>query len=314
VPALILWFVLGGLCAAFLAFILSHFTRGTLRALGIGCLGGYVALFAALVLVPDADRARFVGPLAWCFSTQGTSWKALLAGYGAFALAVAWFVPRYQALGLGPQQGTLRHLVFPFRAMALTFDDGPSPAWTPKVLELLERHKVRATFFMVGESVERYPELVKAVAAARHTIGCHSYGHRPLPLLRTADLKSDLDRADKAFEAVLGARPNYFRPPWGFFNRPVLEELRSRGYLTVLWTRSSQDWRNPGVDRIVDLATRNPALGEIVLLHDAENFPRREGDPGRQQTLDALDRLIPLMERQGFQFKTLDEMVQAWLS
>lgn len=320
--ALLLWFVLGLLTAAFTAFIASHYRYATLRVQAAGWLGGYTAAFLALALVPDASRLRFLGPLAWLFSHRvplAAAWHPLLSAYAAFGLVIWYFVPRYERIGLGDPQGTLRHLVFPFRAAALTFDDGPSPEWTPRILEVLRRHQVKATFFMVGESVEKHPDLVRQVAAAGHSIGSHSWSHRCMPLLDARTLPREIDRAAGAFEKALGRRPQLFRPPWGAYNRRVLDELRARGCLTVLWSRSSRDWSNPGVDEIVRRASENPELGEIILFHDGGNYPARSDDPdalktSRQQTVEALDQLIPALERQGFQLKTLDEMIQAWLS
>lgn len=314
---LALRFLLGALIAAFAAFVAAHYWRPTLRQQAVGWLGGYVLLFVTLAAVPDPTRVAWLGRLAWIFSaapTWGHSWLPLVLGCVAFALVVARFVPGYQARGLGPQQGTIRSVPFPFKAVSLTFDDGPSPEWTPRVLEVLERHRVKATFFMVGQAVEQYPDLVRDVRRRGHAVGSHSHTHRCLPLLDEASLRWELDSADAALEKVLGQRPQFFRPPWGFFTRRVLDEARSRGYLTVLWTRSTQDWRNAGVDGIVDLATRGEmGAGEILLLHDGGNYPGA-GNSSRQQTVEALDRLIPALEARGYQFKSVEEAIQAWVS
>ncbi len=310
--AWLLWFVLGLFVAGYVAFVASHYLRLTLRQLAVVCLVGYGIAVAGLSLIPDASRTG----LLWIFSTSvplSDSWKPLLGCYAAFILWILYFIPRYEALGLGPQQGTIRTVMFPFRAVALTFDDGPSPEWTPRVLDVLRKHQVKATFFMVGEAVERHPDIVRRIAKEGHTVGSHSWSHRIMPLLDAKTLGFEIDRASEALEKALGFKSMYFRPPWGMYNRRVLDELRARGYLTVLWSRSSQDWRNPGVDEIVRFSTHNPKLGELVLMHDGGNYPNAL-NMSRDQTVQALDRLIPALERQGFQFKTVDEMVRAWLS
>ena len=324
--AFLAWQALGLLTTLFAAFIASHFYRVVLRSLVAASVTAYVITAAALALVDEPRRHALLGPLAGCFSTSvplaQAAWALGLAAL-AFVAAVAYFIPRYKAHGLGPQQGTLRSVLFPFRAVALTFDDGPDPLWTPRVLEVLKREQVKATFFMVGENIERYPDIAREVARQGHTVGVHGHAHRLLPMLTAAELSDDFDRAAQAFEAVLGRKPQHFRPPWGAYNRIVLDEARSRGYLTVLWTRSSEDWRNQGVERIVDLASSDLRLGEIILMHDAGNYPRpsdeelaKGGSSGqsREQTVQALKPLIDAAEGQGFQFKTLDEMVAAWLS
>jgi peptidoglycan/xylan/chitin deacetylase (PgdA/CDA1 family) len=311
-----LWFLYGALLAAFAAFALSHYRSLTLRRLAALCLFPYLIAFAALTAMSEATRAQWLGPLASMFSLGtplAAAWKPLLAAYALFGVFVAYFIPRYESIGLGDQQGTIRRVVFPFRAAALTFDDGPSPEWTPQVLAMLKKHQVKATFFMVGEAVEKYPELVRQVAAAGHSIGSHSYSHPPLPLLGRARLREEIERAEQAFVKVLGRKPDYFRPPWGFYNRIVLDELRKRNYLTVLWTQSTQDWRNPGVDFIVSQVARDPHLGDIILMHDGGNYPNST-DTSREQTVQALDQMIPALESKGFQFKNVDEMVAAWLS
>lgn len=315
-PGLVLRFILGALVAAFLAFVLSHYKRLTLRQQLAVVLGIYSAVFVVLSFVPDTPRLAALGRLGWVFSTAPSladSWKPLFAVATVFALIIAWFIPRYKAHGLGSQQGTLRRLLFPFPAAALTFDDGPSPDWTPRILEILKKHQVKATFFMVGQALEAHPEVALEVKRQGHSIGSHGWSHRPLPLLDARNLIEEIDRAEQVFTKVLGEKPKYFRPPWGFYNHRVLSELRERGYLTVLWSRSTQDWRNPGVDRILELATRGAQSGEILLLHDAGNYPGPV-PTSRQQTVDAIDRLVPDLEARGFQFKNLDEMVNAWLS
>ncbi|MBM3463224.1 MAG: polysaccharide deacetylase family protein [Armatimonadetes bacterium] len=314
--ALVLWFALGLLVTGLAVFVASHYLRLTLRSLAVIALGTYAAGFIGLSLMSDGTRALFLGRLAWMFSASvpmGTAWKPLLACWVAFGLVIRYFIPTYEANGLGNSQGTIRKLLFPFRAVALTFDDGPSPDWTPRVLDVLKKNQVKGTFFMVGKSVEQHPDLVRRIVAEGHVVGSHSFSHRCMPLLDQKSLEEEIDRAAEAIEKVTGQKPRYFRPPWGMYNRAVLDALRKRGYLTVLWTRSSQDWRNPGADVVHALSTQNPELGEIVLFHDGGNYPSSLG-MSREQTVDSLTPIIETYERQGYQVKTIEEMVTAWLS
>ena len=136
-----------------------------------------------------------------------------------------------------------------------------------------------------------------------------------MPLLDARTLGEEIDRAADAIERATGKRPQYFRPPWGFYNRRVLLELRARGYLTVLWTRSSQDWRNPGPEVIETLSAADPRQGDIILFHDGGNYPSPTlPTMSRADTVEGLDRVIVRLERAGFQLKSIDEMVTAWLS
>jgi peptidoglycan/xylan/chitin deacetylase (PgdA/CDA1 family) len=136
-----------------------------------------------------------------------------------------------------------------------------------------------------------------------------------MPLLDAATLAHEIDRASEAFEKVLGQRPRYFRPPWGFYNRRVLDELRRRGFLTVLWTRSSQDWRNPGPETIERLAAGDPKMGDILLFHDGGNYPAETMPTcSRADTVEGLERVIVRLERFGFELKNLDDMVAGWVS
>lgn len=316
--SLSLWFVLGLVLAAYSAFVASHYYRPSLRTQATAFIGLYAAVFIALAALDATTRARFLGPLAWIFDARATLASTALplaVCAGLFGLWLLYFIPRYQALNLGDQQGTLREVRFPFKAAALTFDDGPSPEWTPKILDVLDKHRVKATFFLVGQAVEKHPDIVADIARRGHSIGSHSWSHRPMPLLDVASLADEIDRAGDAIEKAIGKRPMYFRPPWGFYNRRVLMELRARGYLTVLWTRSSQDWRNPGPDVVEELAAANPRLGEIILLHDGGNYPSVAlPTMSRNDTVEGVDRIIRRLEHQGFQLKSVDEMVAAWLS
>lgn len=316
--SLVSWFVLGLLTAAFAAFIAAHYYRPTLRQQAFCWIGAYLLIFIGLALVPDTARLGMLKTFAWPFSSRtelhDTMWPLGLC-YLAFGMSVAYFVPRYMRIGLGDGAGTLRHVAFPFRAASLTFDDGPSPEWTPKILDVLDRHQIKATFFMVGTAVEQFPDLVREIARRGHSIGNHSWSHRPMPLLDPRTLADEIDRAAEAIERATGKRPRYFRPPWGFYTRRVLDELRARGYLTVLWSVSSHDWRNPGVDEIEKRAAGQPAMGDIVLFHDGGNYPSPTlPTTPREQTVEALDRTIVRFERHGFELKSLDEMVSAWVS
>jgi peptidoglycan/xylan/chitin deacetylase (PgdA/CDA1 family) len=157
--------------------------------------------------------------------------------------------------------------------VALTFDDGPHPAGTPAILEALAQARARATFFMIGEQVERRPTLAKEVADAGHAIALHGHEHR-LQLRLSADtLINDLKRGAAAIEDATGARPNYHRPPFGIYSAAGLRAARNAGLNPLLWSRWGKDWRKfTTPQRIAARATRDLKVGDVILLHDADFY------------------------------------------
>jgi peptidoglycan/xylan/chitin deacetylase (PgdA/CDA1 family) len=186
------------------------------------------------------------------------------------------------------------------RAVALTFDDGPWPVHTERVLSILHRFHVKATFFMVGYEVERYPELVRRVKRAGHEIGNHSFDHPVSPPL--ADLTEAHITAEMAdTNAQLGddgVRPTLFRPPGGSYDDFVIDEARRQGMRIVMWSVDPQDWRS-GRSRkdIVKKVLRQVEAGSIILLHDGG------GDAGH--TIAALPDLIRGIRKKGLRFVTV---------
>lgn len=190
--------------------------------------------------------------------------------------------------------------------VALTFDDGPDPAVTPRVLEVLQRRGARATFFVCGAAADRHPDLVRAAAAAGHTIGAHTWDHRPLPHQTPADLAGQLDRTHALLADLAGAPVRHFRPPHGFTTRAARARLRRAGIAEVLWSALGWDWaeRDPRV--IAGRVAADLAPGGIVLLHDGCGDLLPPGatlppgtDPDRSPTVAALDLLLDTLDARG---------------
>ena len=155
--------------------------------------------------------------------------------------------------------------------VVLTFDDGPHPEGTPAVLEALG--DLRATFFLVGEQVERRPELVARIVAAGHEIGVHCHRHRNLLWLGPRAVRDDLDRAAALIADAAGRAPTLYRPPYGILNKAALAEARARGWRTLLWSVDGKDWRRGATPRSVEariLERMGP--GDVVLLHDSDAY------------------------------------------
>ena len=194
------------------------------------------------------------------------------------------------------------------RTIALTFDDGPDPVWTPKVLDVLRAHRVKATFFVVGTEAAAHPDLVRRIKAEGHQLGVHTFTHVNLGTVPGWRRAIELRESQLILAGTAGVSTSMLRPPYSATNDQVanadwdaIADARERGYLTVLSTKDSQDWRRPGVARIVANSTPRGSAGQILLLHDAG------GD--RSQTVAALGQLVPRLKARGFRFATVGEAV-----
>lgn len=178
--------------------------------------------------------------------------------------------------------------------MALTFDDGPSPAWTPRLLEGLSRRGARATFFLVGSQIEGREDLVRRIRQEGHQIGSHSFSHRALTELSTAEALADLEKCDRALRQVLGDGSYWLRPPYGFLSD---RELCALGTPVICWSVDTEDWKSRDVDSILDIVLRRAGDGDILLLHDCYAT-------SVTAALEIVDRLQP----RGVRFVTVEEL------
>jgi peptidoglycan-N-acetylglucosamine deacetylase len=159
------------------------------------------------------------------------------------------------------------------RGIALTFDDGPHPQGTPLVLEELERAGVPATFFLVGEQVERRPHLAAEIVSAGHEVAIHGHRHRLLLGRSPRALRDDFDRALDVIATATSTAPSLYRPPYGVFNTPALVLVRRRGWKPLLWSRWGRDWeRRATTASISTRAGVGLVPGDVVLLHDADFY------------------------------------------
>ncbi|TDA68328.1 MAG: polysaccharide deacetylase family protein [Clostridia bacterium] len=188
--------------------------------------------------------------------------------------------------------------------IALTFDDGPDPDFTPQVLTVLREFKVKATFFMVGNLVEAYPEVAREVATEGHEIGNHTYSHPSLTRIDAGELRQELIRADRVITAITGQQPRLFRPPGGYYDETVISTARDLGYRVVIWSwkQDTKDWGNPGARGIVRRVLQNARPGDIILLHD--------GGGNRSQTVQALAPLLTELQKREFKLVTVSELLQ----
>lgn len=188
------------------------------------------------------------------------------------------------------------------KVIALTFDDGPNPDATPLILDTLAEKGVRATFFVLGSHVERWPELVRRISSEGHQLGNHGYFHRKLQFKSPFYVSRDIRLGIRAIRRAGAPAPRYFRAPHGF-RSPWTTPIASRyGERTVGWSLGVWDSDRPGVDEIVRRTLEGVSPGSIVLLHDGDGY-NPDGD--RLQTAAALPHIIDRLRDQGYDFATL---------
>jgi peptidoglycan/xylan/chitin deacetylase (PgdA/CDA1 family) len=181
--------------------------------------------------------------------------------------------------------------------VVLTFDDGPHPEGTPAMLEILAAAGARASFFLIGEQVERRPELAARIAAEGHAVALHGQRHRLQLRMGRSEVADDLRRGTAAIEDATGAPVVLHRPPYGIYSPSGLDAARAAGLEPLLWSRWGKDWRKfttPG--RIASRATRAVAAGDVILLHDADFYSARNS---YRNTAEALPAIITELERLG---------------
>jgi peptidoglycan-N-acetylglucosamine deacetylase len=233
----------------------------------------------------NPDHRIPAGPLA------GAVAGAALVGYALPALAGAVGALRGP---LGIEDRTASG-----RGYALTFDDGPHPRGTPAVLEILAGERVPATFFLVGEQIERNPSLAGEIVAAGHEIALHCHRHRNLLRLGPWQVREDIARAQAAIEESTGRSPRLYRPPYGVLNASALRLARRRGWRTLLWSQWGRDWETRATpDSIARLSTEGAGPGAVLLLHDADDYSA----PGSwARTAAALPQILHTLAERGLE-------------
>lgn len=226
---------------------------------------------------------------------------AVAAGIAAGVAAATWAVRgrSSQVFGASRWRGDRSR-----RALALTFDDGPSER-TPEILELLDRHQARATFFQVGLHAERYPAIARAVSAAGHEIGNHTYSHPALWLRSAGFIESEIARAQRALTAIHGPAPKWFRAPYGV-RWPGLGAALQRHQLTgVMWTAIARDWKLSG-DAVLERLRPAAGNGAIFCLHDGRAL---DPCPDIGPTVAAMRGLLPLLREEGYDLVSVSDLL-----
>ena len=192
------------------------------------------------------------------------------------------------------------------RRLALTFDDGPNDPHTLRLLDVLAKHEVKATFFMIGRFVDERPQIARAVAQAGHAIGNHTYTHPNLFLASGPQHARELEEREKALADAVGEHAKLFRPPWGFRRPATLRAAARRGLATVMWSVSAKDWKLGTAEAIEQLAAAQITGGEVILLHDGRHW---QMGVDCAVTIAAAERLIVRYSGEGYHFATVPEMM-----
>jgi peptidoglycan/xylan/chitin deacetylase (PgdA/CDA1 family) len=193
------------------------------------------------------------------------------------------------------------------RQLALTYDDGPNDPYTWRLMEVLERHGVKATFFLIGRYVQEKPEIARALVDAGHALGSHTWDHPNLIFESSDEVRRQLQQTQRAIFDATGVDAKLFRPPFGG-RRPVsLRVARSLGLQTVMWSVTCYDWKAKSADEIVSHAERQVRGGDVILLHDGEHH--RIG-VDRSRSVEASDRILTRYQAEGYEFVTIPRMMK----
>ncbi|WP_028552548.1 polysaccharide deacetylase family protein [Paenibacillus sp. UNC451MF] len=189
------------------------------------------------------------------------------------------------------------------KLIALTFDDGPNPVYTPQILDLLKEHQAKATFFVLGKRVQMFPAIAIREVNEGHEIANHTFDHHYLKNVSSKKLIEEIRQTQEVIFDITEQIPHVFRPPGGFYNDDLLNLTKEDKLTVVMWSwyQDTKDWKKPGVDKIVHTVLSNVHNGDIILFHDLE------GDCS--QTVEALKRIIPELKKQGFQFVTVTDLI-----
>lgn len=189
------------------------------------------------------------------------------------------------------------------KVVALTFDDGPDPKYTPLILETLHKNGVPATFFVLGSQVDKYPKIISWVKKAGHEIGNHGYYHHDLHRLTEQEIYDDIKRAEKSIWLQTGILPQYYRPPGGVLTHDVMNAVQASGYDIIHWSVDPRDWSLQRTAAVIAKSVKSHITsGDIVLFHD--------GGLNQRQTIKALQELITDLKSKGYKFVTVSHLLE----
>ncbi|HJV46142.1 MAG TPA: polysaccharide deacetylase family protein [Bacillota bacterium] len=213
---------------------------------------------------------------------------------------LAFFPTQTQAAG---KVTPVFHIDTHQKIIALTFDDGPHPIYTPLLLELLHKERVRATFFLLGNHAEKYPKITSWIYHAGHEIGNHSYSHREMKNLTRAEIYDEIKKTERIIHKIVGRRPDHFRSPYGEISPSILKATYESGYQLINWSIDPRDWDRHRTAEVMTGSIQNKIRpGDIVLFHD--------GGGNQKEMLEAVKNLIHTLKLNGYHFVTISELME----
>ncbi len=225
--------------------------------------------------------------------TAAVAAAASTASYQSMSPTGQWFGHTFTGLRRGSKQ------------LALTYDDGPNDPHTQRLLEVLARHNVHATFFLIGRYAQQRPDIVREIVKAGHVVGNHTFTH-PLLIFKSArELRSQLDNCHLALTDAIGEHSNLFRPPFGGRRPTVLRIAGQMGLEPIMWNVTGYDWNASSAEQIERKVTKQVRGGNVILLHDGGH---RDFGADRSFTVTATDRLIFRYKSEGYEFVTIPQM------
>lgn len=221
---------------------------------------------------------------------------AVAAGYQSMAPTGQWYGRTFTGLPRGTRQ------------LALTYDDGPNDPHTLRLLEVLDRHQLHATFFLIGRYVHQHPEIARAIVSTGHVIGNHTFTHPLLTLKSSAQVRQELSACHAALHDAIGEHSNLFRPPFGGRRPAVLRIARELGLEPIMWNVTGYDWNAPPSAVIEQKVAKQIHGGDVILLHDGGH---KQMGADRSQTVLATENLIRRYKSEGYEFVTIPQMMTA---
>lgn len=189
------------------------------------------------------------------------------------------------------------------KIIALTFDDGPDQRFTPKILDVLNKHKVKGSFFLLGTRIEKYPDVARRIKSEGHEIGNHTYWHPDLTKSGKDNLIWEIEKNEQAIRSVIGIKTDLFRAPYGALNEELVETLGEKGYRGIGWSVDSEDWKSLTAKEIKQNIIQFVHPGAIILLHSAGHWTQ-----DLSGTVEAIDELIPILKNRGYEFVTVSDL------
>ena len=232
--------------------------------------------------------------------------QGLLVVSVATFIVVAFCIFFDQALFL--RGGTVFRVRKAGKKVALTFDDGPSEIWTPLILDALKKAGIKATFFMIGAHVKKFPEIARRVAQEGHTVGNHGYAHSVLLYYTDEELEEEIKYTELVIQDTTGQSTKYFRPPKAWLRGGEKRKIQGMGYDVVLWSINPKDWVPFHHRCMVNFISWKVGGGDIILFHDSGAVFKAEGGD-RMQTVFAIPLLAEKLRAKGFEFVTIEQLI-----